>query len=114
MIGLGFSDNSRSSHCAFPQPASSAPAALPAMADATIAALVCKNVRRLNQDIVCSFRVRGRNSGDLDLVLSCRQGGIRPVATRRRWLIPLTQVTPYPPPPRPGGLAVATDAQLHG
>src|ERR1700721_2675501 len=84
MIGWGFSDNSRSSHCAFPQPVSSAPAALPAMADATRAALVCKNVRRLNQDIVCSFRVRGRNSGDLDLVLSCRQGGIRPVATRRR------------------------------
>ena len=30
------------------------------------------------------------------------------------WLIPLTQVTPYPPSPRPSGLAVATDAQLHG
>ena len=29
-------------------------------------------------------------------------------------LIPLTQVTPYPPSPRPSGLAVATDAQLHG
>src|SRR5271156_3463021 len=30
------------------------------------------------------------------------------------WLIPLTQVTPYPPPPHPSGLAGATDAQLHG
>src|SRR5277367_6612538 len=28
-------------------------------------------------------------------------------------ITPLTQVTPYPPSPRPSGLAVATDAQLH-
>ncbi len=62
MIGLGFSDNSRSSHCAFPQPASSAPAALPAMADATRAALVCKNVRRLSRAIACSFHEQGRSS----------------------------------------------------
>src|SRR5277367_686492 len=30
------------------------------------------------------------------------------------WLIPLTQVTPNRPSARPSGLAVATDAQLHG
>ena len=30
------------------------------------------------------------------------------------WLIPLIQVTHYPLSPRPSGLAVATDAQLHG
>src|SRR5580704_5109899 len=82
MIGLGFSVISRLSHCTFPEPASSAPAALPAMADATKAALVCKNVRRLSQAISCSFHERGRSSGELDLVLSCRQGEIRPVATR--------------------------------
>src|SRR5258708_34612189 len=82
MIGLGFSVNLRLSHCTFPEPASSALAALPAMADATKAALVCKNVRRSRQAIACSFHERGRSSGELDLVLSCRQGEIRPVATR--------------------------------
>src|SRR5690349_7133412 len=81
MIGLGSSVNSRLSHCAFPE-ASSALTALPAMADATKAALVCKNVRRLSQAIACSFHNRGRRSGELDLVPYCRQCEIRSVATR--------------------------------
>src|SRR5277367_6249855 len=83
MIGLGFSVNWRLSHCIFPDSASCAPLALPAMAGkATKAALVCKNVRRLSQAIACSFHERGRSSGELDLVLPCRLGEFRPIATR--------------------------------
>src|SRR5260221_13452427 len=86
MIGLGFSVNLRLSHCTFPEPASSALAALPAMADATKAALVCKNVRRSSQAIACSFHERGRSSGELDLVLSAdrAKSDPLPLGTMRR------------------------------
>jgi hypothetical protein len=49
--------------------------------------------------------------GPGDLSTELRREWVR---VKARWLIPLTQVTPYPPSARPSGLAVATDAQLYG
>ena len=74
--------------------------------------------------ISCRVRLRARANmkgffSRFDLgpyIVSIRIGGenMRAVTLLSAWLIPLTQVTPYPPSARPSGLAVATDAQLYG